>query len=96
VTRTRVATIPLDDDTDLVVSLDAQGDLDLRRWTQTGDLKFPSKHGATVPRGSVRDLIEALREALDPDPCPLPDVHQPRRRGRVMTRDLKQRARSWH
>ena len=52
-TRTAIARIPLDDDTDLVVSLDAHGDLDLRRWTQTGHLKFPSKHGVTIPHYAV-------------------------------------------
>ena len=61
--RTRLATIPLDDGSDLVVSLDAHGDLDLRRWTPTGDLQFPSKNGVTVPRHVLRDLIDALRNA---------------------------------
>ena len=62
-TRDRLATIALDDGSDLVVSLDANGDLDLRRWTPTGDLKSPSKHGVSVPRWALGDLIDALKAA---------------------------------
>jgi hypothetical protein len=69
-TRERLAVIELDADTDIVVSIDQLGRIDLREWTQTGDLKFPSKHGVAVPRAVLRDLIAALSEALDPDPCP--------------------------
>jgi hypothetical protein len=61
--RTSLAVISLDDGSDLVVSIDADGDLDLRRWTQTGDLKFPSRNGVTVPHEHLNDLIDALKAA---------------------------------
>jgi hypothetical protein len=61
--RVRLATIPLNSDADLVVSVDSEGAIDLRIWTPSGDLKFPSKSGVTVPRWALRDLIEALKAA---------------------------------
>jgi hypothetical protein len=45
--RTRLATIPLDDGTDLVVSLTTDGAADVRLWTRTGNPKFPSKNRNT-------------------------------------------------
>ena len=35
-------TVTLDDGSELVVSIDERGRTDLRLWTPTGDLKFPS------------------------------------------------------
>lgn len=41
-TRIPIARIALDDGSELVVSIDERGRTDLRLWTPTGDLKFPS------------------------------------------------------
>jgi hypothetical protein len=60
--RVAVARIPVGQD-ELVVSIDEHDRIDLRIWTRTGDLKFPSKHGVTVPRHALRDLIDALMAA---------------------------------
>jgi hypothetical protein len=62
-TRTRLATIPLDNGSDLVVSLTADGDADVRLWTRTGDLKFPSKDGVSIPHYAVHAVIDALKQA---------------------------------
>ena len=59
----RLATIELDADTDLVITVDAIGRLDLREWTKTGDLKFPSRSGVAAPRAALTALIAALRKA---------------------------------
>jgi hypothetical protein len=61
--RDTIARIALDNGSDLVVSIDADGDLDLRRWTPTGDLKFPSKHGVTIPAYAMHAVIDALTQA---------------------------------
>ncbi len=60
--RHAIARIPLGQD-ELVVSIDERGDLDLRIWTPSGDLRFPSKHGVSVPKWALRDLIDALQQA---------------------------------
>jgi len=62
-TRDRIAVIELEDGSDLVVSIDQLGRVDVREWTQTGDLKFPSKHGVACPRSALTALIDALRKA---------------------------------
>ena len=63
--RIPIARIALDDGSELVVSIDERGRTDLRLWTPTGDLKFPSKHGLTVSRYALREVIAALREAKE-------------------------------
>ena len=62
-TRTKLAVITIDDDLDLVVSLDQIGRVDLREWSRTGDYKYPTKNGCAIPRSSVTALIDALRKA---------------------------------
>ena len=41
--------MPLGAVDELVISIDEHGDIDLRRWTFTGGLRFPSKRGVTLP-----------------------------------------------
>ena len=61
-TRTALACIPIGQD-ELVVSLDGHGNHDLRLWTLTGDLRFPSKAGITFPRERLDEVIAALNAA---------------------------------
>ncbi len=60
--RHAIARIPIGQD-ELVVSIDELDRIHLRVWTPSGGLKFPSKHGVSVPRYALRDLIEALKAA---------------------------------
>jgi hypothetical protein len=60
--RTPVARVSLGRD-ELVVSLDGHGNVDLRLWTDTGGIHFPSKSGITFPRERLDDLIDALQGA---------------------------------
>jgi hypothetical protein len=58
---TALARIPIGKD-ELVVKLDG-GRVDIRLSTLTGDQRFPSKHGVTLPRDCLNDLIAALEAA---------------------------------
>jgi hypothetical protein len=57
--RTRIAAIPIGKD-EFVVSIDEHGRIDLRLWTMTGDMRFPSGKGFSLPRHLISDLIAAL------------------------------------
>ena len=59
---TRLAAIPLDRD-ELVVSVDERDRIDVRLWTDTGGIRFPSKHGIAVPRHALPEIIAALELA---------------------------------
>lgn len=60
--RRLIARIDIGGGRDVVVS--RAGDLiDVRIWTATGNLKFPSKHGLTIPLDKASALIAALRQA---------------------------------
>ena len=85
--RTAPARIPLDD-TDLVISVvEPQGAIDLRLWTQTGGVKFPSKIGITIPRYALRAVIDALVQATGSVRKEAPAAHhQPCGRGKVKRR----------
>jgi hypothetical protein len=65
--RTRIARIPIGVD-ELVVSVDDRDHVDVRLWTDTSGVRFPSKHGVTVPRHVINDLINALRSAIPRQP----------------------------
>ncbi len=60
--RLAIARIPIGQD-ELVVSVDEHDRIDIRLWTETGGVRFPSKHGVTVPRSALRDLIDAMKAA---------------------------------
>jgi len=60
--RDTIARIPLNDGSEIVVSVDTDGAADLRRWTRTGDLKFPSGKGVLIPSYAVRAVIDALKQ----------------------------------
>ena len=62
-TRDRLTTIPLDDGSDLVVSVDDLGRIDIREWRLCGYAKFPSRHGIACPRSALGKLIDALNAA---------------------------------
>jgi hypothetical protein len=58
--RRPVARIPIGRD-ELVISA-AEGDrIDIRLWTDTSGVRFPSTRGVTIPQWAVRDLINALK-----------------------------------
>jgi hypothetical protein len=96
--RLTLSRISLDDGNDLVVSVEHRDRVDLRLWTPSGDLKFPSKQGMSVPRYALRDLIEALKAE-----CPscgqgefwrwpqLPSEPQPHRDGSAGSAPLRPR-----
>jgi hypothetical protein len=61
--RTPLARIPLDDGSDLVVSLDERDRIEVRIWSLTGYAKMPTGNGVTLPRYALGDLIAALQSA---------------------------------
>jgi len=61
--RRAVARIPLDRD-ELVISVIDGGKIDVRVWTPTGGIKFPSKNGVTFPGHCLREVLDALRSAM--------------------------------
>lgn len=61
--RTPIARIPVDQN-ELVISVDVAGMIDIRLWTETGGLKFPSKAGVSFPGHCVRDVLDALRSTM--------------------------------
>ena len=61
--RQVLARVPLGAVDELVISIDEHGDIDLRRWTFTGGLRFPSKRGVTLPPSLLPDVIAALERA---------------------------------
>lgn len=63
--RTPIARIPVDQN-ELVISIDHAGMIDMRIWTPTGGVKFPSKHGVSFPARCVRDVLDALRSTMGP------------------------------
>lgn len=60
--RIAIARIPVDRD-ELVVSVDERDRIDIRLWTDTSGVRFPSKSGVTVERWALPDLINALQRA---------------------------------
>jgi hypothetical protein len=60
--RTPIARIAVDDN-ELVISVGA-GAIDMRLWTPTGGIRFPSKHGMTFPAHCVREVLDAPRSTM--------------------------------
>ena len=60
--RATLARIPLGRD-EVVIALDDRDRIDIRLWTDTSGIRLPSKHGVTLPRYVLRDLIDALEQA---------------------------------
>jgi hypothetical protein len=65
---TPLARIPLDDGSDLVVSLDADGAVDLREWTITGYTSMPTGKGGAIPKHAISQMIDALKSAIPRQP----------------------------
>ena len=60
---TPVARIPLDHN-ELVISVIDGGKIDVRMWTPTGGVRFPSKNGVTFPGQCLREALDGLRLAM--------------------------------
>jgi hypothetical protein len=61
--RARLATIPLDDFSEIVVSEDASGAIDIREWRLCGYAEMATVNSFAISRQHVADLIAALRRA---------------------------------